>query len=161
VRREFVSATQRRSTSLDATVNPYRYRVSLRLHHPTRDLSDATSALKLTPRRQWIHGSPRTTIAGAPLPGINDGSYWYSELISGEARDSRVEAVEDALAEFHGLHLAPHKEYFDSIRSDGGWIEFYIGLFGSENFGIEFTSELLALMAPFGVRLSLDVYPSP
>ena len=153
-------AERRSTSSLDATVNPYRYRVSLRLHHPTRDLSDATFALKLTPRRQWAHGSPRTTIAGAALPGTNDGSYWYSELNSAEARDSREKDVEDALAEFHDPHLAPHKEYFDSIRADGGWIEFYIGLFASENCGIEFTSELLALMAPFGVRLSLDVYPS-
>jgi hypothetical protein len=142
-------------------VNPYRYRVSLRLHHPTRDLSDATAALELTPRRQWAHGSPRSAINGAPLPGTNDGSYWYSELVPGEARDSRTEDVEDALARFHDLHLAPHRAYLESIRSDGGWIEFYIGLFGSENFGIVFTSELLALMAPFGVRLSLDVYPSP
>jgi hypothetical protein len=81
--------------------------------------------------------------------------------LPGEPRDSREAPVGDALLQFHNLYLAPHREYFDAIRSDGGWAEFYIGLFGAENFGIEFTSELLALLAPFGIRLSLDVYPSP
>jgi hypothetical protein len=73
--------------------------------------------------------------------------------------DSRTATLDEGL-EKGWRALAPHQAFLDDLRRDGGSIEFYLGIFASENFGIELPHQLLTDLADLGVQLAFDVYPS-
>jgi hypothetical protein len=55
--------------------------------------------------------------------------------------------------------LSPARGYLSRLRASGGNAEFFIGVFGNRNFGVELPTELLAAAAHVGIALSFDVYP--
>lgn len=139
-------------------MNPYHFRVSLRLHHPTKDLSFATVQLGLTPRRQWTHGVPRTTLAGAPLEGTYAESYWVAPLLGGDLQDSTQQSLDEALEAILEF-LSRHTSFLQQFRQDGGTLYLFVGLFGPRNFGLEFSPALLSELGQAGLKVGLDVYP--
>jgi hypothetical protein len=54
--------------------------------------------------------------------------------------------------------LAPHRPFFDRIRSQGGTIELFVGWFFDGHSGDEFDCDLLGRMADLKIDLSLAVY---
>jgi hypothetical protein len=54
--------------------------------------------------------------------------------------------------------LAPHRPFFQRIRSQGGTIEFFVGWFFDGDSGDVFDCDLLARMADLKIDLSLNVY---
>jgi hypothetical protein len=141
-------------------MNPYQFRISLWLHHPTMDLSFASAKFNLTPRREWVAGAPRQTMAGNALEGTYDRSYWSAPLLGGDIRDSRKQSLEEALIEVLET-LRTHSQFFNDFRCGGGSIDLNVGIFGpkDEHFGIEFAPELLGLSATLGIQIGLAVYP--
>jgi hypothetical protein len=139
-------------------MNPYQFRISLRLRHPTMDLSFASAKFGLTPRRHWVHGAARTTMAGEPLEGTNDRSCWTAPLFGGEMLESRKQDLEKSLA-LAVEQLASHAEFLKSFRLSHGSTSLSIGIFGPKNFGIELAPQLLGELASLGIELGLDVYP--
>jgi hypothetical protein len=139
-------------------MNPYQFRISLQLRHPTMDLSFATAKFGLIPRRQWVSGAARTTMAGAPLEGTNDRSYWTAPLLGGEMLDSSNQDLEETL-ELIVDQLRPHAEFLTGFRLSNGSTSLAIGIFGPENFGIGLAPQLLGGLAALGIELGLDVYP--
>jgi hypothetical protein len=139
-------------------MNPYQFRISLRLRHPSRDLSVATGTFHLKPQHSWVDGGRRSTPSGDRLEGLYQGSYWTARLLDGEMCDSRNLTLDEAL-EKCWRSLAPHQSFLDELRRDGGSAEFYLGIFASENFGIVVSQQLLNDLASLGVQLAFDVYP--
>jgi hypothetical protein len=139
-------------------VNPYQFRVSLRLSHPTKDLSFATVHLGLTPRRQWTAGVPRTTITGAPLEGIYRESYWVAPLFGEALQDSTQRSLDETLECVLAL-MMQHREILEPFQDDGGTLYLYVGIFGPKNFGLEFSPTLLSELGQAGLKIGLDVYP--
>jgi Domain of unknown function (DUF4279) len=139
-------------------VNPYQFRVSLRLRHPTKDLSFASVQLGLTPRRQWTHGVPRTTPAGAPLEGVYTESYWVARLLGEDLHDSTDGSLDEALEAILEF-LSPHRSLLERFRQDGGTLYLFVGIFGPKNFGLEFSPALLGKLGHSGLEIGLDVYP--
>ena len=139
-------------------MNPYQFRISLRLRHPTMDFSFASAKFGLTPRRHWVHGAARTTMAGEPLDGTNNGSYWTAPLFGGEMLESRKQDLEEALV-LVVQQLASHAEFLKGFRLSHGSASLSIGIFGPKNFGIELSPQLLGELASLGIELGLDVYP--
>ena len=68
-----------------------------------------------------------------------------------------VEEYLDHLAK----QLAPSQEFFGRIRSGGGRVEFYVGLYGARNYGFELPPALLSAVADMGISLTFDIYPYP
>jgi hypothetical protein len=124
------------------------------------DLSFASAKFDLTPRREWVSGTPRVTMTGNPLDGTHDSSYWSAPLLGGEIRDSRNQALDEALSEIFE-DLADHKQFLNDFRRDGGSIDLNVGIFGSkdEHFGIELPPALLGQSAALGIQIGLGVYP--
>jgi hypothetical protein len=139
-------------------VNPYRYAVSLRLWHPSRDLSGATKALGFKPARVAKSGEKRQTPKGVSLPGTWRESYWLAKLTPSKGIRSKETELERFLSKVL-KRLMPRRAYISRIRASGGRAELFVGLFGGRNFGIELDPELLAQASRVGVALSLDVYP--
>ena len=139
-------------------MNPYDYKVSLRITHPTMDPSIITNTLGLKPSHSWKAGEPRETPNGENLDGINVQSYWTAQLTNGNNISSEKIQLESFLLDKNYL-LKQHASFFSSIKESKGNIEYFIGIFGNKNMGCVFNSELLTSTNDLGIELSLDIYP--
>lgn len=140
-------------------MNPYEYKVSLRITHPSIDPQIITGTLGLKPTRSWQAGSPRQTPKGEKLEGNNKNSYWCASLNNGSALLSEETPLESYLLEKTTL-LKEHSGFLGNIKESDGKIEYFIGIFGNKNLGCEFNSELLLSINNLGIELLLDIYPN-
>jgi hypothetical protein len=136
-------------------MNPYRYKISLRLHHPSLDPGEITRALGLIPLRSLKAGEPRTTPKGNPLEGINRETFWTARMIEDQWPGKELPVAVNACLD----QLVPQRDFFHRIRSEGGAIKLRIGWFFEGMSGGEFDCDLLARMADLKIDLSLDMYP--
>lgn len=103
-------------------------------------------------------GEPRTTPKGNRLEGIRKESYWTAELHTKKSITSKKIEFEKFLSTALD-ELAPHSKFIKKIVKEGGSAEFFVGLFGSKNFGMELEPDLLLRFGKMGIRLALDIYP--
>jgi hypothetical protein len=139
---------------------PYTYSISLRLKHPTLDPKRITGALHRKPTRAWMAGDARQTPTGEPLPGTYAESYWYLKLRKDGPIRSKDTPIELYLRRT-GKRLSRHKRFFRRVRSGGGGVELFIGIYASKNHGFELPPDLLALFGALGLSLSFDLYGYP
>jgi hypothetical protein len=140
-------------------MHPYSYSISLRLCHPNIDPAEITRFLALEPKYAWKAGNPRQTPKGTPLEGVYRESFWTSNLIPHGEEPSEETLLEEYLDHF-AKQLAPSRDFFARVRSEGGRAELFIGTYGGRNFGFEFPPSLLNTIADIGLSLSFDVYPN-
>ena len=134
---------------------PYRFKISLRLVHPSADLSPCSAEFGLEPSRQWLAGEPRTTPRGNPLEGLRRESYWTAPLET--SADKRLEGALARIAQW----LEEHDLFMTNHAGSGGSAELFIGFFlESFNTGFSLEPELLAKYASLGVALDFDMYGS-
>ena len=138
-------------------MNPYRYKISLRLRHPSLDPQEITRTLRLAPSRSWQAGGKRATPKGGPLQGTYRETYWTTALIE---RGSDSQGLPDAIGALLG-QLHPYRDFFHRVHSEGGATEFFVGWFFEGQSGDVFDCNLLARMADLKISLSLDVYGAP
>lgn len=139
-------------------MNPFRYCVSLRFTHPSMDPKKISKRLGKSPSRQWKAGEPRTTPKGGKLDGTWKESYWTGELHSEKSIKSTKIEFENFLSAALD-ELAPFTKFIKKIQKEGGSAEFFVGLYGSKNFGMELEPNLLERFGKMGIRLALDIYP--
>jgi uncharacterized protein DUF4279 len=134
-------------------VDTYRYYVSLRIWHPSRDPAVFTATLELEPLHIDMAGRHRIR-KGKTLDVLATESYWTHEFFpDDESRD-----VEDWLLDLSS-RLAQHKEFFADICVSGGRAEFFIGLMPeSPNIGLELSPLLQRQCADLNLSLSFDIY---
>jgi hypothetical protein len=127
--------------------------VSVRFHHPTKDLSFLTSLLPMESFRNWKAGSRRETMNGEPLKGKYPNSYWAARLkFSGEEgfKNNLIFAIDN---------LKKIREIIIDMKSSGGKIEIYLQLPGSINNGGTIETEVLKTMCDLNIDLLIEVFP--
>lgn len=134
----------------------YRYRVSLRLNHPSDDPDFYSSALGLTP--DVADRAGRSKFRKGKEAGAAKQTYWLHEFA---ARDDTVCDVEDFLLDILKT-LDQHAEFFADLIARGGSAEIFIGFF-LESFNTGFTLDpgLLRTCADLHLSLDFDIYDSP
>ncbi len=136
-------------------MNPYWYKVSLRLSHPWLDPAEITSALRREPSRSWRAGGPRTPPKGQPLEGHNKDTYWTAVVVEAKWPSvSLSEAIDELI-----VQLAPHRDFLRRVRTESGTAALFVGWFFDEMMGDTFDCDLLARLADLGLDLSLDLDP--
>ena len=133
--------------------HPYGFKVSLRLVHPSDDLSHCSREFGLEPSREWKAGDDRTTPRGRPLEGTRHESYWTAPLDT-----SASQSIEDGLSQV-AEWLAEHRTFMADHTRSGGSSELFIGFF-LENFntGFALSPSLLGKFSSLGVGLDFDMY---
>ncbi len=131
---------------------PHRYKVSIRVWHPKMDAEEISNRLGLVASRMWTAGSQRKTPTGTPLDGVYTESYCSFRL---EPPD-KVGLVDFLKSFSEGLYR--RKDFFEEIRSTGGRLEYFIGLFFEVNSGVVFDFDLHSKLAELKIDLSLDLY---
>lgn len=127
--------------------------ISLRFWHPTKDLGFLESLLDMLCLRSWVAGTPRETPRGRSLKGINDKSYWVSQVeYSTEFgfKDTIMSVIDKLLIIKNDIH---------DLKISGGKIEIYLQLPGSINNGDTIESEYLKILGEMGIDLLIEVFP--
>ena len=140
-------------------MNPYEYKVSLRIIHPNIDPQIISNTLGIKPSRCWQAGTSRATPSAKVLEGVNKNSYWTAQLSDGHALLSTDVPLEDYLLEKNNL-LMEYSQFFNDLIETQGKAEYFIGIFADRNIGCEFSSKLLKSLSNLGLELSLDIYPN-
>lgn len=142
----------------------YKYHISFRISHPTRDLSETWTKLQEIPSvqlgRMWKVGDPKKTPKGQPLEGVYKNSYlyfefdkeWQSALLN---EDDLPEAIETFVDK-----LYPYKELLQELVATGGALYFYIGCAFERGAGMDFHDELIAKLADLKISFGINFYPS-
>ncbi|NGO51922.1 DUF4279 domain-containing protein [Allomesorhizobium camelthorni] len=131
-----------------------RYRVSLRLIHPSMDPDEITTALQMEPKRAWKAGEPRTTPKGTPIAGVFRQTYWYANVCEGRMPPQELAEELDQVLD----GLIPYQAFLTRLREEGGRSEFFVGFYLGDQAGETYPSTMLAKMAALGLDLSLDNY---
>ena len=134
-------------------MNPFKYTVSLRIGHPNITAMEIVNRLGITPKHMWTVGEPRKTPRGDPLPGNYKETYCYFLVGSGEGKE--LAKLLDSCCD----RLYQHADFFQSIRSTGGKLEYFIGWFADNNCGETFDIGLLRKLVDLGIDISIDLYP--
>jgi len=136
-------------------MNPYRYKISLRVRHPTIDSAEITRIFGHVPSHSWQAGVARVTPRGRPLGGTREQSYWTAPLAEGEwPGNSLAAAIGEVLDS-----LTSRREDLARLRVEGATIELFVGWFCDGNTGDVLDCALMARMAELNLDLSLDFYP--
>jgi hypothetical protein len=139
-------------------MHPYSFTISLRADHPSRELSFLAEVLKLGRRFGWTVGDASATPKGTALGGTRRESYWTAPVTVEETSSEECQ-LEDVLERsVDGLlsQASQLQEFFDT----GGSMNYFIGLFGVENYGLVFSTKLMAKLSKARIELQLDVYPN-
>lgn len=131
---------------------PAKYKIALRITHPCMDPDDISKQLRLKSSRKWKAGSQRTTPAGKRLTGTNKETYCVFDLDT-KARGDLPSTLNTRIKK-----LLAFMPLFQKIRSTGGTIEFFVGLFIKINTGMVLDRSLMAQLVDLGIDLSLDIY---
>ena len=142
-------------------MNPYTYRISLRLKHPSANLAEIYQVLsqmpEVIPGRLCNIGEERTTPHGEKLDGHYTES-WCGFGFTDEKQSSDDQTLSDAINTIMAK-LSPHKDLFAGNSKTGGTADFFIGLFVDANCGVVLDVELLKKLADLQIEVGFDIYP--
>ncbi|MFI0416417.1 MAG: hypothetical protein ACH255_20015 [Candidatus Thiodiazotropha sp.] len=134
-------------------MNEYTYKISLRIRHPSIDAETICREIGIKADRKWSAGDQRTTPAGRKLDGVYEETYCTFSLdIEGFKEIS-------TFLKYQISTVKNKKQFFNSVISSGGNIEYFIGWNLNGNTGDTFSHELLRELADLGISLSFDLYP--
>jgi hypothetical protein len=139
-------------------MNPYKYKISLRVRDKNSDLRELYESLQRVPGillRRLNQGN--THIKGNLLPGV------YSESMFGFAFSKNAESSDSVSLECAVQNildaLQPFRAHLKKLGMNGGSAAFFIGLFIDSNSGIVLDTDLLERIATYGMSLEFDIYP--
>lgn len=138
---------------MGAESQQYRFTISLRLVHPSAEISHCSAEFGLEPFRIWKAGEPRATPQGKPLEGFWRESYWTAQLDTPEP-----EEIEAALARIADW-LREHDSFLADHARSGGSAELFIGFFlEGANSGFLLEPTVMAKFSALGVALGFDIF---
>jgi hypothetical protein len=131
-----------------------RFKVSLRICHPSMDPDRISSIMGMTPRFSWKAGDRRKSRRGTDLPGARKETYWCAELCEFSSPPRKFAAELDKVLD----KLQGHRDFLLEVRKQGGRCEFFIGWFCAPMDGGLLPHTTLAGMADLGIDLALNIY---
>ena len=138
----------------------YNYCVTLKITHPTLDPSEITEALGAKAIRSWKFGEPRISTKGKLLKGLNKESFWSLDLHEEKRLQASSIYLEDFISD-QNIRFKEHEIFFHNLIKSGGYIEYFIGWFGTSNINmcVTLSPELLLETAKLHISVSVCAYP--
>ncbi len=134
-------------------MDTYKYCLSLRIWHPSRDPREFSNALGLKPDYTDTAGKQRVR-KGKQLDYIAERTYWSHQY----GPNSNSQDLEEAISE-KAHSLLKYKGFFAGIYNEGGKLELFVGLMPEAfNCGFELSPELQKLCSDLNLGLSFDIY---
>lgn len=103
-------------------------------------------------------GVQRVTPAGRPIGGIHAESYWHADPFEHGEYASTNDLAEDVLMDVLE-RLQPHKEFLIGLKKQGARLHLQVASFGTRNYALELSSEMLGQFSGLGLSFVHDIYP--
>jgi uncharacterized protein DUF4279 len=132
----------------------FSYAVSLRVRHPSRDLDVLTDRLRLEPDHSWKAGDPRRSQSGSTLGGNHRDSYW-SALLPAQMEGPSSMPLEMFFSQ-QLVQLARHREFFNTLQSDGGQVSLLVELAPTANASLTFSSASARKLADLNIEVEFQ-----
>ena len=138
-------------------MHPYSFIVSLRANHPDLDLSFLSELFSLDRRNGWTAGDERKTPKGTALGGTRSESFWSARVTVDETSSEQWQ-LEDVL-ELSIAKVGNLERELAEFYATGGTMNYFVGLYGVRNYGLNLSPNLMSKLAKAKVELQLDIYP--
>jgi len=135
-------------------VSAFSYSVSLRVRHPTMDLSVLTEKLRLEPAHTWKAGEPRRSHGGAPVGGHHRDSYWSAPLPAQTIGPNSMPL--EAFFSQQVLQLSRHREFLERLRKDGGELSLLIEVAPVANASLTLSSATARKLADLNIEVEFQ-----
>jgi Domain of unknown function (DUF4279) len=135
-------------------VSAFSYSVSLRVRHPTLDLSVLTGTLRLEPAHTWTAGEPRRSQSGSPLGGVHRDSYWSAPLPAQMIGPNSMPL--ELFFSQQVLQLSRHREALRKLRADGGEISLLVELSPVANASFTLSSATARKLADLNIEVEFQ-----
>ena len=132
----------------------FSYSVSLRVRHPTLNLSVMTEKLRLEPAHTWTAGEPRRSQTGAPLGGNHRDSYWSAPLPAQMIGPNSMPL--ELFFSQQVLQLARYRDFLCKLQSDGGEISLLVELAPVANASLTFSSATARKLADLNIEVEFQ-----
>jgi hypothetical protein len=132
----------------------FSYAVSLRVRHPTLDLSVLAEKLRLEPAHCWAAGEPRRSQAGSPLGGNHRDSYWSAPLPAQMIGPSSMPL--ELFFSQQLLQLGRHRDFLNKLQSDGGEVSLLVELAPTANASLTFSSATARKLADLNIEVEFQ-----
>jgi hypothetical protein len=132
----------------------FSYAVSLRVRHPTKDLDVLTDKLRLEPAHSWKAGDPRRSQSGSPLGGSHRDSYWSAPLPAQLMGPSSMPL--ELFFSQQLVQLSRHREFFNSLQSDGGEVSLLVELVPTASASLTFSSASARKLAELNIEVEFQ-----
>ncbi|MDB6162163.1 MAG: hypothetical protein JWO04_5869 [Gammaproteobacteria bacterium] len=132
----------------------FSYSVSLRVRHPTLDLSVLTDKLRLEPAHSWTAGEPRRSQTGAPLGGNHRDSYWSAPLPA--QMDGPNSMPLELFFSQQVLQLGRHRDFLSKLQSGGGEVSLLVEIAPVANASLTFSSATARKLADLNIEVEFQ-----
>jgi hypothetical protein len=132
----------------------FSYSVSLRVRHPTLDLSVLTEKLRLEPAHSWTAGEPRRSQTGAPLGGNHRDSYWSAPLPA--QMDGPNSMPLELFFSQQVLQLGRHRDFLSKLQSGGGEVSLLVEISPVANAALTFGSATARKLADLNIEVEFQ-----
>jgi hypothetical protein len=132
----------------------FSYSVSLRVRHPTLDLSVLTEKLRLEPAHSWTAGEPRRSQTGAPLGGNHRDSYWSAPLPA--QMDGPNSMPLELFFSQQVLQLGRHRDFLSKLQSGGGEVSLLVEIAPVANASLTFSSATARKLADLNIEVEFQ-----
>ena len=129
------------------------WRLALRVHHPSADLSDVVKRVgeAFGVEARWLWRAGDVDPHAKPAGQLKPTSYCLVDWLDTEG--TIATALADATEAVSGL-----REEFRAIHASGGRLDFFVGLFVDSMMGFVLPPGLLARLGEAGIALEFDIY---
>jgi hypothetical protein len=132
----------------------FSYAVSLRVRHPTLDLSVLTDTLRLEPAHSWTAGEPRRSQNGSPLGGNHRDSYWSAPLPAQMTGPNSMPL--ELFFSQQVLQLGRHRSFLNKLQSDGGEVSLLVELVPVANASLTVSSATSRKLADLNIEVEFQ-----
>jgi hypothetical protein len=130
------------------------YTLSFRVTHPKMSSLQISEIVGLKSEFSHDVGSKRPTSNNDPLGGSYKSSYCCFKL-----EENPQNAIGDSVEKWN-LYFASRSAELSQITTTGGILEYFIGIFATENWGFELTPRDLGKLSDLKIKVSFDIYPN-
>jgi hypothetical protein len=132
----------------------FSYAVSLRVRHPTLDLSMLADELRLEPAHTWKAGEPRRSQSGSPLGGNHRDSYWSAPLPA-QIMGPTSMPLELFLSQ-QLLQLGRHRKCLNQLQGGGGEVSLLVELAPMANASLTLSGATSRKLADLNIELEFQ-----
>ena len=138
-------------------MNASDFSVALRIRHPSIDPAEISRQIGFEPQHSWRAGDPRRPVAGEVTAGAYRETYWVGLLPIRELPQPLAAQPQTTIF-FTLLRMRRAESFWRRIADEGGTVECLVEVHGGEDFRLDLSQALLALLVHLKITLSVEAH---